>query len=304
MTLTPTFRSHFIDIRGLRYHLNEWGPHDAPLVIGLHGWMDAGATFQFLYDALALPIRFVAIDWRGHGRTQWAQGNVYNVSDYLGDFDFLLDALTSDRPAVIVGHSLGGNVAGLYAGIRPDRVRAIVNVDGFGLWAGDPARAAGYYRGWLDDLHKEGMRRVHPSLDGIVARLSEVSERVTPERARFIAAAWAEGDDATGYRLRADPGLRRRPPTMYRQDETLAIAADIKAAILWAENANPGHKFRFGQGQESVDARRKAIADVTYVPIENTGHMIHWDQPEVLADASRDFLAHHLGLAPNQGENA
>ncbi|MBP6465089.1 MAG: alpha/beta hydrolase, partial [Rubrivivax sp.] len=51
-------QSAFVPLRGLRYHLHTWGdaslarPGRPPLVL-LHGWMDVGASFQFVVDALA-----------------------------------------------------------------------------------------------------------------------------------------------------------------------------------------------------------------------------------------------------------
>ena len=63
--------SEFIDVRGLRYHLRRWGSPDAPTLFLLHGWMDVGASFQFLVDALAGEWYAIAPDLRGYGRSGW-----------------------------------------------------------------------------------------------------------------------------------------------------------------------------------------------------------------------------------------
>ena len=109
-----------------------------PLLVMVHGFMDVGASFQFVVDAMAAAGDgarcVVAPDWRGFGRSE-APGatDAYWFADYLGDLDALLDALSPDAPVDLLGHSMGGNVAMAYAGVRPGRVRRLVNLEGFGL---------------------------------------------------------------------------------------------------------------------------------------------------------------------------
>ena len=108
----------------------------------LHGWMDVSASFQFLVDALERDWYVIAPDWRGFGLSEWAAGG-YWFLDYLGDLDVLLRLLAQDRSVNLVGHSMGGNVANLYAGVRPERVRKLALLEGFGLPRTTPDRRAG-----------------------------------------------------------------------------------------------------------------------------------------------------------------
>ena len=87
----------------------------------VHGWGDTGETYQFLVDRCRRRT-CVAIDMRGFGRTQRPDDG-YWFPDYLADLDALLDVLAPDAPVDLVGHSMGGNIALLYAGVRPHRVR-------------------------------------------------------------------------------------------------------------------------------------------------------------------------------------
>jgi pimeloyl-ACP methyl ester carboxylesterase len=103
-------------INGLHYHTWQWGPTSGPAALLLHGWMDAGASFQLLADALPGHWRLIAPDWRGFGRTAWAPGG-YWFADYLADLDGLLQHLAPDAPVLLIGHSMGGNIAGLYAAL-------------------------------------------------------------------------------------------------------------------------------------------------------------------------------------------
>ena len=72
-----TSSSRFVPIRGLSYHLREWGRHGAAPVVLLHGWMDASASFQFVVDELAGDLHLIAPDWRGFGRTEPPAADCY-----------------------------------------------------------------------------------------------------------------------------------------------------------------------------------------------------------------------------------
>jgi len=111
--------SLFLEIRGLRYHVRHWPKAGAPKMVLLHGWMDVSASFQFLVDALRRDWDVYAPDWRGYGLTAWSGSDNYWFPDYIGDLDALLERIQPGAPINLVGHSLGGNVGGLYAGIRP-----------------------------------------------------------------------------------------------------------------------------------------------------------------------------------------
>jgi pimeloyl-ACP methyl ester carboxylesterase len=140
----------FIALRGLRYHVNRWGdaslvrPGRPPLVL-LHGWMDVGASFQFVVDALAEAEGFERLvwapDWRGFGRTETPPVDSYWFPDYLADLDALLDRLQPTGAVDLLGHSMGGNIAMTYAGVRAPRVRRLVNLEGFGMPETQPEQA-------------------------------------------------------------------------------------------------------------------------------------------------------------------
>src|SRR6187549_3803220 len=172
--------SRFITVRGLRHHVLTWGdpalatPARPPLVM-LHGWMDVAASFQFVVDALPRERFVVAFDWRGFGLTDTPAGDTYWIPDYVGDLDRLLDALFPDQAVDLLGHSMGGNVAMIYAGLRPARIRRLVNLEGFGMPRTRPEQAARRFVEWLDDLKVVHELRRYPSLAAVAARLQKTN---------------------------------------------------------------------------------------------------------------------------------
>jgi len=241
-------RSEFIPIRHLDYHVRVWGepsPDRPPLVL-VHGWMDVAASWQFMVDALGEDRHIIAPDWRGFGLTRGPATDNYWFPDYLADLDALLDHYAADQPIDLVGHSMGGNVVMVYAGVRPQRIRRLVNLEGFGMPATRPAQAPGRYAQWLDEL--KALRRgdmdlkAYDSLDGVARRLMKTNPRLTEDKARWLAGEWAQPDDQGHWRILGDPAHKVVNAQLYRLDEVQEVFARITAppAVGDRERRQPG----------------------------------------------------------------
>jgi pimeloyl-ACP methyl ester carboxylesterase len=211
--------SVFVDIRGLRYHCRTWGDPAHPKLFLLHGWMDVSASFQFLVDALRGDWHAVAPDWRGYGLTQWTGADSYWFPDYIADLDALLARFSPEQAVNLVGHSMGGNVACLYAGVRPERVAKLVNLEGFGLRGNASEQAPARYAEWLAELGAPQCFRDYASFDDLAARLRQSNPRLTPERAAFLAHHWGMPTPDGRVGLRSDPAHKRVNPVLYRLEE-------------------------------------------------------------------------------------
>jgi len=282
--------SVFADVRGLRYHLRCWGDPRSPKLFLLHGWMDVSASFQFLVDALRGDWRVIAPDWRGYGRTQWSGADSYWFPDYLGDLDELLRQLSPAEPATLVGHSMGGNVACLYAGVRADRVAKLVNLEGFGLRGNDPSQAPGRYAKWLDDLAEPPRFRDYASFEELASRLQQGNPRLERERALFLAEHWGGATPDGRVALRSDPAHKRVNPVLYRIEEAGACWRRVTAPMLWVEGADSQSLKWLRLDPAAHDARKRCFATLVARTIPDAGHMLHHDQPERLASAIEEFL--------------
>ncbi|MBV8629241.1 MAG: alpha/beta fold hydrolase, partial [Paraburkholderia sp.] len=170
-----TPRSEFVSVRGVRLHVRRWGNPEAPTLFMLHGWMDVAASFQFVVDSLRGDWQVIAPDARGFGLSDWPVaeqgGGHYGFHDYLSDLDALLDHYAPSGEVNLVGHSMGANVVCLYAGVRPERVRRVVDLEGFGLAASRPQQWPGRLQRWLDEVKAPPALKPYASLDEVAARL-------------------------------------------------------------------------------------------------------------------------------------
>jgi pimeloyl-ACP methyl ester carboxylesterase len=294
-------QSDFVAVRGLRVHVNRWGdaslvtPERAPLVM-LHGWMDVGASFQFVVDALAVAEGFdrlvLAPDWRGFGRTESPAVDSYWFPDYLADLDALLDALVPGAAVDLLGHSMGGNVVMSYAGVRPERIRRLVNLEGFGLPETQPEQAPKRLLQWLDELRTPAELRSYDSLQAVAERLMKNNPLLAADKAAWLAPHWSAQRADGRWHILGDPAHKRVNPVLYRKDEILATWKRIAAPLLWVDGDRTdiarwwGHRYP----REEFDARLAVVPRVERARLAPCGHMLHHDQPEALAAHLRRFL--------------
>ncbi|MCC7326709.1 MAG: alpha/beta hydrolase [Burkholderiales bacterium] len=280
-------------VRGLDYHVRAWGAPGGRKLFLLHGWMDVSASFQFLVDALAGDWRVLAPDWRGFGLSS-APHDGYWFPDYVADLDALVDALAPGEAIDVVGHSLGANVAMLYAGVRPAAVAHVVALDGFGMPAEAPERAPTKFRKWLDALRDPPSLAPYAGIDAVADRLQKSNRRLPRDKALFLARHWAEELADGSARLRADPRHKLPFPTTSRMEDVYAIWRAIAAPVLWiaADESNIGGWL--AEGGDPVAEIKRRFAHVphgSFVTVAEAGHMLHHDQPAAVARHLEVFLA-------------
>ena len=117
--------SAFVDVDGLRLHYLDWDGSAPPLVM-LHGFSGHAHTWDRTAAVLSNQYRVLALDQRGHGDSEWAPR--YGSKPLVTDLLHFLDALKLNK-VVLMGLSMGGNVAYLFAAMYPERVERLVILD-------------------------------------------------------------------------------------------------------------------------------------------------------------------------------
>lgn len=276
-----------LEIRGLRFQLYRWpGENPQPLVFA-HGWGDSGETFQFVVDHLSTRHTIVAFDARGFGRTEWPQDG-YWFPDYLADLEALLDVLSPDAPVDLLGHSMGGNVVMLYAGARPQRVRRLINLEGYGLAPTTADQAPARYREWLDEIKTGVGYASYDSFEQFVGVLGRRNPRTPRERLELIARSWAHERDGR-IELRSDPRHKRVNPVLYQRDQAEACWREIVAPVMFVvgEHSEVAQRLSDPPTAERFKQQFRALSLVT---LADAGHMMHHERPRELAELVDEFF--------------
>jgi pimeloyl-ACP methyl ester carboxylesterase len=292
-------RSEFVPIRHLRYHVRQWGtpsPDKTPLVM-VHGWMDVSASFQFVIDAMQHDHWVIAPDWRGFGLTETPHTDNYWFPDYLADLDFLLDHYVGDRPVNLVGHSMGGHIATLYSGVRPERVAKLVNIEGFGMAATRPSQAPGRYAKWMDELKTlargELDLKPYADLEGVAQRLIKTNPRLGTDKAHWLAQHWSSANAQGEWRILGHAAHKITNAQLFKVDEVLAIYERISAPMLCVVASTDSLKQWWNDQytQPEFMQRIASVPNIRHAVIDDAGHMLHHDQPDVLARLLEEFLS-------------
>src|SRR5262245_32058130 len=133
-----------IEVDGVGLHVEVDGPEDGTPVLFLHGVGSSARTWEWLPEDVTRGRRVVRLDQRGHGRSDHAPGT-YQLARYGADTTAVLRELV-DRPALLVGHSLGGVIAWWMAQEHPELVSAALLEDPPLLAGETPDDEAGRFR--------------------------------------------------------------------------------------------------------------------------------------------------------------
>jgi pimeloyl-ACP methyl ester carboxylesterase len=285
--------SFALDVRGVSHHVRTWGRTEDPPLLMLHGWLDNSATFQFLVDSLMTPRYCVAPDWRGFGSSGWTPDG-YAFEDYLADLDQLSLQLFAGRPVPILGHSMGGNVAGLYAGVRPQRVSHLISLDGFGLPDGNPADAPARLRSWLDGTLNVTAEQTYADLGEVADKLRVRNPRLAPDKALYLASQMTKPVPG-GFQWLFDPAHRVPFARGFDIREWEACMRELKAPTLWIAPERPSPP-PIDKSSRTL-SQRIQIVRATFRSLKNSGHNLQHDVPREVATLVEAFLENSTRFA-------
>lgn len=278
-------RDRVIAANRLSLHLLEWGARGS-VVLLLHGFLEHAHVWDWVAPRLVDAGHHVfALDWRGHGDSQWVgAGGYYHFIDYIADLAALVPQLA--ERVTLVAHSMGGGAAVLYAGTEPERVSALVSIEGLGVPDTDPCTVPERVVGWLRDLERVSHReRLPMSLDEAVTRLRERSSRLSDAAVRHLVEFGTRAVDG-GRMWKFDPLHQTRAPQPTYVAQARAFWQRVVCPVLYVE----GSESRLRLAPEDLAERLDAL-HARRVTIPDCGHHPHLEQPDVLARVLTDFLA-------------
>lgn len=268
----------------------DWGNHDAPLLLLVHGGRDHKRSWDWTAQALCGAFHVVAPDLRGHGESDWATDGDYAMADYVLDLAGLLRHLGKD-PATIVAHSLGGMIALRYTGLYPERIRKIVAIEGLGMSprmiaAMEATPVAERLRAWVDKrLANDGRSlKRYPSLADAEARMREANPHLSAAQVAHLTLHGVRRNDDGTVSYRYDPGVFTFPAIDISSAELRALWGRIEcpALLLYGRDGTASNPLE--------DGRASAFHNAEVRYFDGAGHWLHHDRFEMFLAAIREFI--------------
>uniref|UniRef100_A0A1A8BD50 Serine hydrolase-like n=1 Tax=Nothobranchius kadleci TaxID=1051664 RepID=A0A1A8BD50_NOTKA len=273
-----------------------WGPDHGRPILCLHGWSDNCGSFNTLLPLLPTDFRYVAVDLPGHGfSSHRPPGIMYNFPSYVMDVRRVVEALKWSKFSII-GHSMGGNIAGVFSAVFPEMVDAVVLLDSFGFLPTDLKKIPVIIRQGFDEMiefekqPKEKTTRVY-TYEKAVERLLAGNDSLTEQSAKVLlerGLVQVEG----GFVFSRDFRLNLKNVVRNTVEQCLDMQSKIQAPVL-VLLAEGGFEQKFLEPEQKkcftviLQAYRNRNHTVVSVPGD---HHVHLNNPEVVAPLVSDFL--------------
>lgn len=286
-------RTRVVWSSGLAIAVYEWGEEDAPPLLLAHGGFDFAGTFDVFAPLLAAGgWRVVSWDHRGHGDSEHAA--LYSWDADVRDMVAVFDSVTRE-PLPVVGHSKGGALLLQLAEALPHRLSRLVNIDGMPSPRPHPDIAShertnllrGEIAGWLDFRRAAaGNERKPGTIDELARRRARMNPRLSHEWLRYLVTVGAR-EDIDGWRWKIDPKLRFGGFGPWRNSWALERLAGLAIPMLGMIGTVP-EQMGWGVVPGELDAYLPRGGRL--VTFEDTGHFVHIERPDEVAELVLEFL--------------
>ena len=272
MKSTALPEDKFIQIDNLSLHYLDWGNTDAVPIVLLHGLCGNAHCWDFFARSVANEYRLIAVDQRGHGDSDWAES--YGPRDYVLDLEAFVDNLKLSQ-FVLIGHSMGGINAIIYAARHPEQVSALIIVD-----IGPEIAAAGIER---MERERASEPEAFGSEEEAISYMKKLEPRQSDNFIRHQMKYALKRDEKGRLTFKYDKkllGTELRSPTWLWEQVTQIICPAL--LIHGAESDM--------LAAEVAQSMAGSLAFGSVIDVEGAGHSVHGDNPEAFEAAVRDFL--------------
>lgn len=280
--------SHYFYSHRLKLQFWDWGQEGKPPLVLVHGGLDHARNWDWVARRYRENFHVYALDLRGHGNSAQAPGCSYTVLEHVLDLAALLDVIGKQQPVTLVGHSLGGIIVLMYAGVFAERVRKAVSIEGLGF----PPQHKIYrpvserIRTWVEKIREAEQRepRSYPDLDSAVARMLEANPHLSGEVAKHLTLHGTNWKSDGSLIWKFDNFARFFFPVGHDLADFKEILGRITCPvqIFWGKES-------WAPSPEK-DGRLETLRDYRLVMVDGAGHWVHHDQLEIFLEQSCAFL--------------
>ena len=254
----------------------------------VHGMQDHCRTWDDLVQDFHQDFHVVAPDLRGHGDSEWVKGASYTYQDYMYDLHQLVTQ-TEIGPVTLVGHSLGGAVAALFAGAFPELVARLVVIEGIGLWRKfqPDVNAIERLREWVINTRQLSARqpRRYQSLEEAYQRMQTANPNLKEEQALHLTIHGSNQNEDGSYSWKYDNYTHNFSPAGLAEEDVIAHWQNVSCPTLIL-TADSGLEHRIGHDGTEAYFQQAQCHEIT-----DAEHWTYHDQKDVVVGLMREFIA-------------
>ncbi len=269
----------------LRMNYVDWGNPDAPPLILQHGGRDHCRSWDWVAEALRHDWHVIAPDLRGHGDSQWSPEGNYAMDAFVYDFAQLVDTLGYDQ-VTIVGHSLGGNISTRFAGLYPEKVRKLVNIEGLGPVSTNPGPTMEDLHEWIEAKRKSASRtpKRYARPEDAYLRMKSENAFLSDSQARHLTTHGIQRNEDGTYSWKFDNYLNvwGAVDISFAEKTRLWASVTCPVLMLWGN--------RSFASNPAADGRLDHFKDVKLIEYPDAGHWLHHDQTARFLEDVSAFL--------------
>jgi pimeloyl-ACP methyl ester carboxylesterase len=260
---------------GLVLRVRQWGTR-GHICLLLHGFGEGSYVWGQFAPLLQDCCRVLAVDLRGHGDSDWDPAADYGTCRYAADLMYVIETLALNR-FVVVGHSLGGELAIHLASCMPERVAALAVVD-YGPQVDKEVQAQSM------ELFRAGFR-AYASIEEYASWLESTRPMLHRRQIRLLAQAALREVAEGRFLLKCDPSLVH---VFDRLAPTEASARAIRCPVLLVRGS-----------QSAILAMKTAerlvglFGNGKLIVVPKAGHAVMVDNPVGFSQAVMPFVKRH-----------
>lgn len=257
----------------------------------IHGFNDSKETFVFLLEALSEDFSILAMDFRGHGGSEWKEDGIYHLSEYLLDIQSTIYGIQGSFH--LLAHSMGAGISARFAGLYPERIKSLVCLEGFsGIQPLNQEKIR--IRNWLDVMGgksvKKDLQRRKMSLEEAEKKLSFLYSHLSRDKISILTKGLVKAMPGGGVSWKNDPRLKLSPPIPFPPDLSRELWKSIKSPVL----------VLFGEKSHlkpnSLDEILSHFQNLSFKEIPGASHNMHHDNPDTCIEILGEFYRNHFGL--------
>ncbi|AZU62469.1 hypothetical protein CHR53_14940 [Neobacillus mesonae] len=269
-------------------HCYEWGKNNKPTLVCLHGLGNSGAAYFEFAEYLEDHYHILSFDNPGHGRTSpFVNEDDYLFSNLANWYDNVFQQVLIE-PFYLLGHSWGADIALHYAKRYPEKIKGVILLDGGYTFPDfqEDMTFSKVYDGWNDYMEYSS---VFDTWEDVIWEYQQYTKRWNEKIEQMVSTLFNKNEK---YELISSKFTVLSIIKAFFKESFTTAYPYIKSPLILIHATLP--KDLINARITGITELKQYIKDVTIVSMEETNHMVHWDNPQKIANEIHNWVTKQL----------